>query len=103
MTVTGIEAVEGLSRLEGLTPPSAAALEAPSTTQFADWMLKEAQGVNAEMQKAEGAVRMLAAGEPVNVHEVMLQLEQARLGFQMMLQVRNKVLEAYQEVMRMQV
>lgn len=44
----------------------------------------------------------LAAGEPVDIHEVMLALEKANLGFQFALQVRNKVVEAYQEVMRLQ-
>jgi flagellar hook-basal body complex protein FliE len=43
------------------------------------------------------------AGEPIDVHEVMLNTEQASLGFSMALQVRNKLVDAYQEVMRMSV
>lgn len=45
----------------------------------------------------------LAAGEAVDLHEVMLALEKASLGLQLALQVRNKVVEAYQEIMRMQI
>jgi flagellar hook-basal body complex protein FliE len=42
-------------------------------------------------------------GEPVELHRVVLAGEEAALAFEMMLGVRNKVVEAYQEVMRMQV
>ena len=45
----------------------------------------------------------LATGQPVDIHEVMLNTEQASLGFSMALQVRNKLIDAYQEVMRMSV
>jgi flagellar hook-basal body complex protein FliE len=39
----------------------------------------------------------------VNLHQVMLHLEESRIGLQLLLQVRNRVLEAYQDVMKMQV
>jgi flagellar hook-basal body complex protein FliE len=48
-------------------------------------------------------VRQLAAGEPVSLHEVMIHLEEAKLSFQLLAQVRNRLLEAYQDVMRTQV
>jgi flagellar hook-basal body complex protein FliE len=48
-------------------------------------------------------VKSLAQGEITDVHEVMLAMTRADLSFRMMLEVRNKLLEAYQEVMRMQV
>ena len=44
-----------------------------------------------------------AAGGAVSLHDTMVQLEQARLSFQLAIQVRARVLEAYQEIMRMQV
>ncbi len=44
----------------------------------------------------------LAAGEPVELHDVMLAQDRASLGFQLAVQVRNKLVEAYQDVMRMQ-
>ena len=50
----------------------------------------------------DASVRM-AAGEPIDLHEVMLARETASLHFQLAVQVRNKLVEAYQEVMRMQV
>ncbi len=52
---------------------------------------------------AAGQVQALMQGEPVELHRVVLAGEEAALAFEMMLGVRNKVVEAYQEVMRMQV
>ena len=42
-------------------------------------------------------------GGTKNIHETMIAIEKAEISFKLMLQVRNKILEAYQEVMRMQV
>lgn len=52
---------------------------------------------------ADGNIAALVAGEPVDLHHVMLQMEEAALNLNLALQVRNKVIEAYQEVQRMQV
>ena len=52
---------------------------------------------------ADGMVKSLAQGEITDVHQVMLAMTRADLSFRMMLEVRNKLLDAYQEVMRMQV
>ena len=53
--------------------------------------------------KADASSLALAKGNPIDIHEVMLNTEQASLGFSMALQVRNKLIDAYQEVMRMSV
>ena len=56
------------------------------------------------MQKeASTATDSLIKGESDNVHEVLLAMNKADLSFKMMLEVRNKLLDAYHEVMRMQV
>ena len=60
---------------------------------------------------AQATVRTLRRGDAVwqsaaridNLHQVMLSLEDAKLSFQLMVQVRNKLLEAYQDILRMQV
>lgn len=59
--------------------------------------------VNALQTDADRAIEGLASGEVKNVHETMIAIEKANLSFNMMLQVRNKLLAAYEEVMRMQV
>lgn len=57
-----------------------------------------------EMQKdADQAIESLATGESQNVHGAMLAVSKADMAFRMTMQVRNKMVEAYQEVMRMQI
>src|SRR5579859_5413100 len=53
--------------------------------------------------QADSQSLAMAKGDPVDISEVMLANEQASLGFSMAVQVRNKLVDAYQEVMRMSV
>jgi len=66
-------------------------------------LLNHLENVNTQLVNTDNAVQQLANGETDNLHQVMISLEQTRLAFDLLLQVRNKVLDAYQEVMRMQV
>lgn len=59
--------------------------------------------VNAQMAASQTDLQNLAVGEVQNLHQVMIRLEESRLSFHLMLQVRNRLLESYQELMRMQV
>ena len=59
--------------------------------------------VEQQQEKADMAVQELHAGNAKNLHEVMIAMEQADISLRFMVQVRNKALEAYQEIMRMQV
>jgi flagellar hook-basal body complex protein FliE len=58
------------------------------------------EDVNQLHHVADSDASRLVAGEPVDLHRVMIEMEKASLGFGLALQVRNKLLEAYQEVMR---
>ena len=67
-------------------------------------MLKDAIGSLSSLgAQADASSLKLASGEPVDLHEVMLNTEQASLGFQVALQVRNKLVDAYSEIMRMSI
>ncbi len=59
--------------------------------------------VNELQTQSDNSIKQLASGENKNLHEVMITMEKASISFQFMSSVRNKALEAYQEVMRMQV
>ena len=59
--------------------------------------------LNTQLVEAERALQSLAAGSSNNLHTVMLSLEEARLAMQVASQIKTRILEAYQEVMRMQV
>ena len=58
--------------------------------------------VNTSLVDSERQMRDLAAGRTTDVHGTMLAMQKADLEFRMLVEVRNKVLDAYQEVMRMQ-
>jgi flagellar hook-basal body complex protein FliE len=49
------------------------------------------------------ALQRLATGDVQNLHQVMIGLEESRLSFQLFMQVRNRMLEAYQDIMKMQI
>lgn len=67
-------------------------------------LLKQGIGeVNKTMKASEQSAVDLATGKSSNIHETMLAAAKAELGFNMLVQLRNKAIEAYQEVMRMQV
>ncbi|NLM46513.1 MAG: flagellar hook-basal body complex protein FliE [Firmicutes bacterium] len=67
-------------------------------------MLKDAlNGVNKLQVKADEAALQLANGQAEDVHQVMIAVEQAMLAMQLTVQIRNKVIEAYQEIARMQI
>ena len=70
---------------------------------FADMMSDSIEKVNEMQLQADRAAKELAAGRNKNIHETMLIMEKADMSFRLMMQVRNKVLDAYREVMRMQV
>ena len=61
------------------------------------------QAVNNDQKSADQAVADVVQGRSDNLHQAMASMEEARLSFQLMVEVRNKLLESYQTVQRMQV
>jgi flagellar hook-basal body complex protein FliE len=60
-------------------------------------------GANLEQARADHAVEELAMGHTDNIHDVMLSVARADLSFRMILEIRNRLNDAYAEIMRMQV
>lgn len=58
--------------------------------------------VDHSLRSADDKIRSLAAGENVPLHEVMISMEQARMDLMLVVEVRNRLVEAYQELTRMQ-
>ncbi|MBD1400423.1 flagellar hook-basal body complex protein FliE [Pelobacter sp. M08fum] len=71
--------------------------------KFAEALKASIAGVNQAQITADRAAENIVAGDTKNLHEAMIRLEEADISLRMMVQVRNKAVEAYQEVMRMQV
>jgi flagellar hook-basal body complex protein FliE len=83
------------------TTPAAASGTSASGT-FSALMQQGLTELNGNVGAAETALAELAAGRPVQLHEVMIDLERARMSVQTFIQVRNKLIESYQELLRMQ-
>jgi len=79
-----------------------AAGETPSGS-FTEMLNKAVEKTNELQVQGDKASAELMAGRTKNIHESLLVLERADLSLKLMMQVRNKVLDAYKEIMRMQV
>jgi flagellar hook-basal body complex protein FliE len=85
------------SQLGGVAAP------APATSSFSSLLSGMVQDVNAKQNAAGQALHDLQTGQNVSLHQVMIANEEASVSFQLMVEVRNRLLDAYQEVMRTQV
>lgn len=73
----------------------------PPRPDFADTLQSALDGVNAVQARAEGLTQAYQKGEVTDVAKVMLARQEAGIAFEATLQVRNKLLAAYQDIMRM--
>lgn len=95
-----IEAIAPVAAL-----PAAPALPAAAApgAGFPDLVAGGLEEVNRQLIASQVDLQKLAVGDAASLHQVMVGMEQARLSFQLMMQVRSRLLEAYQDVMRMTV
>ena len=97
-----IDATEFLPPQQPLPSVSLPSPGSQAPSSFADWMASQIGDVNRQMVDADRGMQELATGGAANLHDVMIRLEQAKLSLQLMLQVRNHLLDAYQELVRTQ-
>ena len=84
------------------TDPSAAPTQATGVS-FTRMMSEGIEQTNVQLLEADRMTRAFALGDDIPVHQVTFALEQARLSFELMNQVRTRLVESYQEILRMQV
>ncbi|PIS10962.1 MAG: flagellar hook-basal body complex protein FliE [Bdellovibrio sp. CG10_big_fil_rev_8_21_14_0_10_47_8] len=70
---------------------------------FADTLSDAIQSVNSMQQASDKAIQNLATGRTDNIAEVMVAADKADIALKLMVQVRNKIIDAYQDIMKMQV
>jgi flagellar hook-basal body complex protein FliE len=80
-----------------------AGVEAPQQQSFGHMVKEFAGDVNALQFEAGHAIDQFVTGEAADVHQVMVAVEQAGIAMDLMLEIRNRVLDGYQELIRMQV
>jgi flagellar hook-basal body complex protein FliE len=102
MNTQGIDQL--LSQLRVTSAAAAGESVAPEGQDFASVLKASLDSVNAAQRNARNLAEAFEAGNPnANLQEVMVSLQKANLSFQTMVQVRNKLVTAYQEIMNMQV
>ncbi|MBM3327915.1 MAG: flagellar hook-basal body complex protein FliE [Calditrichaeota bacterium] len=102
---------DNIIRLDQLHPPrlqpsEVRPLATPSPADqpgFGDVIKKLVSDVNSAQQSAETATNQMMTGELEDVHQVVVAMEEAQVSFRLLMEVRNRMVEAYKEVMRMQV
>jgi flagellar hook-basal body complex protein FliE len=97
---TGIEMPSELGRTQG-----AAATQpvGSSSDSFASLLGRLVSDVNSEQKISAQTVEALQSGQNVPLHQAVISMEEANVSFQLMVEVRNRLLAAYQEIMQMQV
>ena len=97
--------IEAIGAIEGIAP-----VVEPAITQqvqpkegFGQWVANELEAVNRNILQTADDAQQLAMGNTGSLHAMMIRMEEAKLSLQLLAQVRNRMLDAYQEVMRTQV
>ncbi|MDQ0045430.1 flagellar hook-basal body complex protein FliE [Variovorax boronicumulans] len=90
----GAAGAANLSEAQGIPGTSA-------TGSFARMVSDGISQINNKLVDGEIGLQKLAVGDAQNLHQLMINLEESRLSFQLMMQVRGRLLEAYQDIMKM--
>ena len=106
--MAGLEAIKGIQGTIGipetiLVNPAAASPAKVDKVDFGQLMEVAMGAINKTQVEADAAIAKLAAGQDIELHSVMIAAEKASMTLQLALQIKNKITEAYQEVMRMQI
>jgi flagellar hook-basal body complex protein FliE len=77
-------------------------VEDKKETSFMDTLKEKLDAVNNKQLEAEDKTESFIKGDDIDIHEVMLASEEAKLSLELAVQIRNKLVEAYQEINRIQ-
>jgi flagellar hook-basal body complex protein FliE len=97
-----IGSIPGISGISGISQPATERVSGGDTS-FAEKISGALQSVSDGELSADLMAQDVAAGGDTPVHELMIATTKAQLGVETLVQVRNKAVEAYQEIMRMQI
>lgn len=97
-----INSIQQMQRLETVTPLAQKGEKGNNEVSFSEMMKKYVQEANDLQVNADTEVRKVIAGEEVDAHEVMTAVEKANISFEMVMEIRNKMLDAYRELMKTQ-
>lgn len=90
------------SSANSLSPQSIGDHVSKAEQSFADVMRNSMAEANKAQLQGDSAIQELQSGNAEHLHEVMLSVEKADISLRMLVQMRNKAMSAYEEIMRMQ-
>jgi len=99
----GIGSIKALGSIDPRAAYGVGGIDKNPIQSFADQLQKAVQEVDNLQTRREDMVDEMVTGEVTEVHDVMIAAKESQLAFELLLEVRNKLLEGYQEIMRMQV
>ncbi len=94
---------EPLKPISGIEPKKAEGDPSPQGASFGTVLKDAILDINKLQNNADQAIAKVQLEDAGSIHDAMIALEKAGISFQVMMQVRNKILDTYQEIMRMQV
>lgn len=97
-----LKALQPLPALE-IKPGTIEVRPTKPETSFSDLLSRAVGSVDQAMKASDQTVEDFIAGKSDNVHDVMISMQKAQVSFQMMVEIRNKAIETYQEISRMQI
>jgi flagellar hook-basal body complex protein FliE len=101
MNINAMQAIQG-----ALSQGNESVISSTQETKdqgFVSYLKNSFDDVNRSLSSADKLANDLAVGKNENLHEAMIGMEKAEASFKLLVQVRNRALEAYHEIMRMQV
>lgn len=94
---------QGLGASAAASPAATAGTSGGQPASFSSVLANAVQEVDSTMKAADAAKTKLLTGETGNVHQAMIAVQESSVAFSLMVEVRNKLVDSYQELMRMQV
>ncbi len=82
-------------------PATGGPVRPQSTSSFGDMFSSFLKDVNSMQIKADQSIQKMVTGEIKDVHQVMLAVDEAKVAFNLLLEIRNKTMDAYNQVMQM--
>ena len=85
-----------------LPVPQPVAAKQIDPTTFGEWLNRSIQTVNSMQVEADTAAQKLVTGENKDIHGTMITMQKASIALELIMEVRNKIISAYDEIRRMQ-
>jgi flagellar hook-basal body complex protein FliE len=95
-----------ISNIQSVLPETNAPEKKPaeaSSAAFSDYIKQSLTDVNRQMLDADQAIGDLATGKNQDIHNTMIAMKKAEISFELVMQVRNKLISAYDEIRRMSI